>query len=412
MSESNKSETVEQMGIIQLPSVVIDMDGSAVVNLEGQRHAPTVLDPGLRNTAIYRTGISYINGRNGTILYRGYSLGELVRNSSFSEVACLLLNGKLPTSVEIENFENATREGRLLQRETMKLVNSLPEETPPLMALSCGIAALRSDSSPHYAEHLIGLAPSLIKELLRRRGDRQEPDMSTGSHLMAVLNAICGRTRILNAPIEDQLRLLDILLLAHAEHGMNCSTTAVRVAASARASAAAAVAAGVLCFSGRFHGGAADRVAPMLHAINESELSASEWLDQSLVSDPSFRLYGFGHRVYRTEDPRAAVLRAALDEYIQKDGYDDPYYETATKLADAVVVHPHFRNREIFPNVDLYSGSCFRALGIPGDLNSTVIAMGRMAGWLAHWREASSDGSPIIRPKDLYDGNPIPKRST
>lgn len=411
MSESDKSGATELTGIVQLPAVVKDVDGTAVVNLDGQRNVPTVLDPGLRNTAICRTGISYINGYTGTILYRGYSLDELASNSSYSEVACLLLNGILPTSLEIERFEGATQDARLLRREMTELISSLPEETPPLIALGSAIAALNPDSSPYYAEHLIGLAPSLVKEFLRRRVHRCEPEVSGESHLIAVLNATCGRTRVLNGSVRDQLHLLDILLLVHAEHGMNCSTTAVRVAASARASAAAAVAAGILCFSGRFHGGAADRIAPMLHAINESGLSANEWLDQSLGGDPKFRLYGFGHRVYRTEDPRAAVLRAALDEYIQRDGYEDPYYETATKIADAVAVHPYFRDREIFPNVDLYSGPCFRALGIPGDLNSTIIAMGRMAGWLAHYREASSEGSPIIRPRDLYDGLP-PARLT
>jgi citrate synthase len=285
------------------------------------------------------------------------------------------------------------------------------------VALSVGLAAgdsavqnaLPSEvgDSVEAAVALIGLSPGIMRALLARdRNIGNAIEFSDGSltFIEAMLGAACGISRTVMASGEEQLRLLNTLLIAHAEHGMNCSTTAVRTLASAGAGAGASLAGGLLCFSGRFHGGAADRVAGMLRQIRESGLTAAEWLDLEIARRGPVRVYGFGHRIYRTEDPRAAILRSALDRFAGEDGYHDDLLGITVNLADAAAMHPYFRERMIWPNVDLYSGACFRALGIPEHLNSSVIAIGRMAGWLAHWREAVAENSPIVRPRDLYDG--------
>jgi citrate synthase len=405
MSGSRETGSSEHSVARRLPRPSRDRDGTVVIDRSADRGGPAVLDPGLRNTAICRTAISHIDGVRGLILYRGIPLNEIVSSGSYAHVACLLLRDAAPTATAIEEFEYAAGLGRAYGMQMMRIVSSLSSRSP-LDALGSAMGACGLNEDETAVEQLVGLAPAIVHLYLASRGDHGRALGESNNHVWAVHNALCGITRPLSAPVEEQRRLLDAVLMAYAEHGMNCSTTAVRVLGSAGASASAAVATGIFCFGGSRHGGAADKVVDMLRSIRESGRHAEDWLMGELNANPDLKIFGFGHRVYRNEDPRTGIIRAALDRYRQFDDLYDPLDSIATELSAAIAAHPYFASRQIFPNVDLYVGACLRALGIPDDLYSTVITLGRTVGWLAHWIESRADRMPIIRPRDLYKDPP------
>jgi citrate synthase len=337
-------------------------------------------------------------------MYRRYLLNELVARASFSEIACLLVDGVRPDSSRLERFEQLAVDSRRRVRSGLKLRQSLTLGPLPLVALGSGIAVCGPYEDVEVSDRLIGVAPRLITELsIAGRAGRGVEVAEAGTHIEAVRAAVCGISRTPLGPKTEQLRLLNVLLTIYAEHGMNCSTTAVRTLMSAGASKPAAVAGGMFCFSGEMHGGAADRVGKMLRSIYSSRLSASQWLD-SVMQYPRFRLHGFGHRLYKIPDPRIQLLLTALNRYLTFDSYEDVLHKVAVDLASSASERKYFSDRKLHPNVDLFVGGCLRALGIPDHLSSTVMALGRMSGWLAHCREEGASDSPIVRPRDRYVG--------
>lgn len=400
-----------------------DENGTLVVDLSKQRGAmgPVVHDPGLRNTALSRSAISHLDGIKGELYYRGYSVLDLATQATFGQVVHLLLHGSPPSRQEATQFEENARQHRLLSEAQRRLICALPTSTHPMTALAVGLSTLdlqdprsvnASDSENTAAlERIIAVAPSIVGVFLHHRaglGTSYRPSVDD-SYVESVFRATCEPTYLLEDLTGERHQLLERMLIASAEHGMNCSTTAVRVVGSARAPPTAAVAAGIHAFSGRWHGGALERVGEMLRSVREKSASITQFVDRAAQGNPDHRLYGFGHRVYRAPDPRTSIALDAYERLVQTEGLADPLYATAVDLAFEVSRHPYFVERGIFPTVDLYSGLCYRAIGIPETLAGVVATLSRLTGWLAHWKEAVQAATPIVRPRDLHFGSFVPR---
>lgn len=380
----------------------------------GRLHADggsTFLDPGLRRTAICATDISEIDSSEGRILYRGQYLDRLVRTSSYVQVLQLLCG--VPTnSLEDQELDRLFGTYRTTGLKSIDALTSTLIRGPILTAMATALAtvddsgrgskAFEENTEVSRIARLMSLGVNALEMIAEKRfRHRSENYRIDGASLVErVWAALTGISREPTGPQASQLRLVEKLLIIHAEHGMNCSTTAVRVAGSAGNTAAASLACGILTFSGPRHGGAAARISSMLREILQSGLSVESWLDSYIGSDRSEKIDGIGHRVYSIEDPRVKLVQGALEEYRKFDTFYDPLHNVALRLARAVEGNDYFANRGVLPNVDLFSSSCFRALGIPSELRPAFIAVARMAGWYAHWLEASARDAPLIRPRD------------
>lgn len=392
-------------------------NGEQAVDLSSLRATTGLigLDPGFQNTASCRSAITFVDGENGILQYRGFPIESLAVNVSFLDVAQLLIRGELPSPSASEAFARAVRNDTLGQNHWTSFLANLPAQAPPMAVLASGINMLSmyfpqffvDDGDPDTFEAMVSrlfssflmIAVSIYR---RARGESivPGPELDYSSQFLRMM--FSQGDRAYEVPPE-RARILDALLVLHADHEQNCSTSAVRLVGSSRVNLYSSVCAGICALWGPLHGGANQRVMEMLERIRSENLSISTVLRQA--SEGRFRLSGFGHRVYKTYDPRARILKELSVGFLSRLSTDDPYLETALALEQAALAHPYFQDRRLYPNVDFYSGLLYRALGIPNNMFPVMFAMGRLPGWVAHWKEMH-DTTPfkIGRPRQLYVG--------
>lgn len=374
------------------------------------------LDPGFLNTGACESAITFIDGENGILRYRGYPIEQLAESSNFTEVAYLLTQGQLPTSSQLANWENDLTRHTLVHEDLKRLFDAFPPNAHPMAIMAAAVSALSTYyQEDHDAEDPQQVRASTIRLLAklptlaafshkRSQGHRyQYPDNSLG-YSARFLKMMFGYGTERYEIDEDQARALDQLLILHADHEQNCSTTTVRIVGSSKANLFASVSAGISALWGRLHGGANQRVLEMLEDIAADGGGSDKFLKLARDKNSSFRLMGFGHRVYKNYDPRAKILKTAADKILSKIGREDPLLDIARRLEEAALSDSYFVERNLYPNVDFYSGIIYRAMGIPTNMFTVMFALGRLPGWIAHWMEGNADQTPIGRPRQVYTG--------
>jgi len=392
--------------------------GLDISRLLGQTGRVT-LDVGFVNTAACTSAITYIDGDAGILRYRGYPIAELARQSTFLEVAYLLIYGELPTAAQLDGFCHLLKTHTLLHEEMRRFFDGFPRDAHPMAVLSAAVSALSTfyqDSlDPFDREQveistvrMIAKLPTIASYAYKKSIGQPllYPDNSLG-YGEDFLRMTFGvpTTRYEVDPVHA--RVLDMLFILHADHEQNCSTSTVRLVGSGHASLFASVSAGVNALSGPLHGGANAAVLEMLQQIHASGDDARGFVTKVKNKQSGVRLMGFGHRVYHNYDPRAAIVKAAAQEVLARMPAPDPLLDIALHLEEIALSDGYFVERKLYPNVDFYTGLIYKAMGFPTRMFTVLFALGRLPGWIAQWREMISDpGTKIGRPRQVYVGQP------
>lgn len=402
----------------ELP-VVVGTENEAALDIGNLRTRAGIvtLDRGYANTGSCRSAITYTDGENGVLRYRGYPIETLAVESTFVETAYLLIFGELPTSQQLAEFRRLLTEHEFIHEDMRHHFDGFPPHAPPMAILSAMINAAGCFQpvlmQPEDDEHFMEPAARLMSKIrtiaaASYRKSIGKPIIYPRSDLRYTANFLhmmFSKPYTLYEPDATVVEALDRLLILHADHEQNCSTSTVRMVASSQASLHASVAAGVCALWGPLHGGANVAVIEMLSEIVASRSSPKRFLEQVKRKDSSRRLMGFGHRVYKNFDPRAKIIKDSCDRLLAKLGIRDPYLEVAVELEQIALKDAYFVERKLYPNVDYYSGIIMRALQIPTDMFTVMFAIGRLPGWIAHWREVHTDTSARIdRPRQIYVG--------
>jgi citrate synthase len=411
---SHKGTTAE---FAVLPAV----DGKDAVDFASftKQTGLTTLDQGFVNTASTRSAITYIDGDAGILRYRGYPIEDLARNSTYLEVAWLLIYGELPTQSELVEFEEKVRRHTLLHEDLKRFFSALPHTAHPMSVLSSAVSAL----STYYEDSLNPHDPEMV-ELSTIRLLAKLPVIAAYAHKKAIGQAFLYPDNSLSF-VENFLKLnfgnlaeiyqvnpvlvkaLDRLLILHEDHEQNASTSTVRLVGSTEANMFASISAGIQALSGPLHGGANEAVLTMLGQIRESGEGVSRFIERVKNKEDGIRLMGFGHRVYKNFDPRATLVKESADEVLADLGVRDPLLDIAKELEQAALADDYFVERKLYPNVDFYTGVIYKAMGFPTRMFTVLFAIGRLPGWIAQWREANDDpATKIGRPQQLYVGPP------
>ncbi|HEX5421519.1 MAG TPA: citrate synthase [Gammaproteobacteria bacterium] len=377
------------------------------------------LDSGYANTGACESAITYIDGERGVLRYRGYPIEELAERSTFVETAYLLIFGELPTAVQLADFRALLREHELIHEDMRHHFDGFPPNSPPMAILSAMINAvgcfqpvfMQAEDNNHFMEPAARLmskvrtiAAASYRKSVGRPMNYPRPELRYTANFLHMLFSDPFR---LYEPDSVVIEALDRLLLLHADHEQNCSTSTVRMVGSSRANLYASVAAGVCALWGPLHGGANAAVIEMLTQLRDSGEKVEHFVERVKRKDSDVRLMGFGHRVYKNFDPRARIIKAACDALLAKLGTSDPLLELALELEAAALEDEYFIERKLYPNVDYYSGIIMRAIGIPTNMFTVIFAIGRLPGWIAHWREVRTAAhSRIDRPRQVYVGAP------
>jgi citrate synthase len=375
------------------------------------------LDLGYKNTGATKSAITFLDGDNGILRYRGYPIEELADKSNFMEVAYLLIFGELPTKPQYDKFTHDIKTHTLVHEDVKKILDGFPSTAHPmgvLASLFCSQTAFYPEAlDPNRSAELVYL--SIVRSLAKM------PTFAAWAYKNAVGHPVnypdnsqdyCARfmKMMFALPAEDYevdpvvANALDKLFILHADHEQNCSTSTVRIVGSAKASIYSSISAGINALWGPLHGGANQEVIVMLENIRRDGGDTDKWIAKAKDKNSGFRLMGFGHRVYKNFDPRAKIIKKAADDVLGKLGINDPVLEIAQKLEEAALKDPYFVERKLYPNVDFYSGIIYRALGIPVDMFTVMFAMGRLPGWIAQWKELRENKEPIGRPRQIYTG--------
>lgn len=377
----------------------------------------TAYDPALANTAVCKSAITYIDGDRGILRYRGIPIEHFSQLPSFVEVAWLLIFGRLPQQSELMDFRERLTAHELLHEGLKNQFQYLPADAPPMAILSAMVSNLacfhRQLLDLEDTNQLVEAAARLISKVRtiaafsyrRSRGlpfIYPDPNLRYCANFLHMMFSLPYKQYVAPPEIEEALNLIFIL---HADHEQNCSTTAVRVVGSARANLFASCAAGVSALWGPLHGGANVEVLNMLERIHHGGLSPEQCIRDAKDRTNPFRLYGFGHRVYRNFDPRARMLKTLCEKVFATLRHKDPLLDIARKLEELALADPYFVERKLYPNVDFYSGILLRSIGIPTNMFTVIFAIGRLPGWIAHWKEQHDDAnSRILRPRQVYTG--------
>ena len=382
-------------------------------------------DPGFANTAVCRSTITYIDGDAGILRHRGYPIEELAAQSSFVEVAYLLIHGELPTPRELGLFGSRVRARSELAEPLQRFFKSFPKDAHPMSVLASAVSAL----SAFYPDSLDPLDPEQVEVSTERllaqvpvlaacafKQSLQQPFLLPDPSL-GLVEDFCRMSLTSSAApeVDDQIvRALDLLFVLHADHEQNCSTSTVRFVGSAHASLHASISAGIGALSGPLHGGANQAVLEMLTQIRDSDDDVASFVRRVKQRENHARLMGFGHRVYKNYDPRAAIIKKTADELLSALGKRDELLDIALKLESVALSDDYFVDRKLYPNVDFYTGLLYRAMGFPPEMFTVLFAIGRLPGWVAQWREMITDPETRIgRPRQLYVGSaqrPYPVR--
>ncbi len=386
-------------------------------------------DPGYANTGSCSSAITYVNGEEGALHYRGYPIEEIAeQHGSFIETAWLLIFGKLPTREERQEFRQMLTNNELLHEDLRHHFEGFPSKGHPMAILSAAVNAMGCYHPDlleiQTEEEFIQAAAKVISKVrtIAAWSYRKSqglpfmyPDPSL-SYCQNFLHMMFSEPYRLYEPKREEVRALSLFFLLHADHEQNCSCSTVRMVQSTQANLFASVSAGICALWGKLHGGANAGVIRMLHEIQARDMDIETYLER--VKKKEFRLMGFGHRVYKSFDPRARILRKAANDLLETLGTDDPLLDLAMELAEKAMNDDYFISRKLYPNVDFYSGIILRALNIPVDMFPVMFAIGRMPGWIAHWYEAFNSGQEKIhRPRQIYIGErrrpyvPMDKRS-
>ncbi len=406
---------------IEMP-VLVGTDGEVAVDISKLRDQTGMItyDPGLGNTAACQSSVTYIDGDKGILRYRGIPIEQFTTKPNFVEVAWLLIFGRLPKRDELQAFSDRLTENELLHEGLKHQFQHIPVDAPPMAILSATLNNLACYHQSFLAledvEALTEAAARLISKVRtiaafsyrRSRGwpfIYPDPKLRYCANFLHMMFSIPYQQYVVTPEVEDALNLIFIL---HADHEQNCSTSTVRTVGSARANVFASCAAGVSALWGPLHGGANVEVLQMLERIHAGGLSADDCIKAAKDKTNPFRLFGFGHRVYKNYDPRAKILRECCDRVFAKLNREDPLLDIARKLEELALQDPYFVDRKLYPNVDFYSGILLRAIGIPTNAFTVCFAIGRLPGWIAHWKEQHDEAtSRIIRPRQVYTGNDI-----
>ena len=397
-------------------------DGDSVIDFS-KLNASTGLnayDIGFVNTASTKSAITYIDGDAGILRYRGYPIEQLAGSKSFVETAYLLIYGQLPNAQELSAWEERLSRHTLIHEDLKNIFHSMPQSAHPMSVLSASVSALSTfyqDSLNPHDDYQVEL--STVRLLAKL------PTLVAYSHKNALGQALLYPDNSLSY-VENFLRMsfgnmaepfvqnpvitkaLDTLLVLHADHEQNCSTATVRLVGSSEANLFASVSAGVSALFGPLHGGANEAVLEMLASIRDSGESVQKFVERVKNKENGIKLMGFGHRVYKNMDPRATIVKATADRVLADLGVSDPLLDIAKELEAAALADEYFISRKLYPNVDFYTGVIYKAMGFPTRMFTTLFAMGRLPGWIAHWREMNHDASTKIgRPQQLYIGETV-----
>ncbi len=390
-----------------------------VSNLRSVTGGLITLDQGYKNTGSCTSKITFLDGEEGILRYRGYAIEELAEKADFLEVAYLLIFGELPTTAALERFHKDIKDQAIVDEDVKKILDGFPKSAHPMGVLASLTSALIAfnpssvnvDSPEDMYKAIVkimGKFPVLVAWTLRKRTG-QPLDYGDDS-LGYVDNILKMMFKKSNAEYKADPRVskaLDKLLILHADHEQNCSTSTVRIVGSSHAGLFASLSAGISALWGPLHGGANQAVLEMLEAIKADGGDTKKFMAKAKDKDDPFRLMGFGHRVYKNFDPRAKIIKIAADEVLESLGIDDPILEIAKALEKEALNDPYFVDRKLYPNVDFYSGIIYRAMGIPVEMFTVMFALGRLPGWIAQWKEMRENKEPIGRPRQIYTGSPL-----
>lgn len=385
-------------------------------NLRSVTDSVITLDPGYKNTGSCESAVTFLDGDKGILRYRGYSIEELAEKASFLEVSFLLIFGELPNQAQLDKFHADIKAQSIVDEDVRKIVDAFPKSAHPmgvLASLTSALTAFNPSSVNVDSEEdmykaivkIIGKFPVLVAWTLRKK---QGLPLDYGDkHLEYVENILKMMFKQPNEEYKHNpilIDALDKLLILHADHEQNCSTSTVRIAGSSHAGLFASLSAGISALWGPLHGGANQAVLEMLEAIKADGGDTKKYMAKAKDKNDPFRLMGFGHRVYKNFDPRAKIIKKAADEVLNDLGIEDPILDIAKGLEKEALNDPYFVERKLYPNVDFYSGIIYRAMGIPTDMFTVMFALGRLPGWIAQWREMRLGKEPIGRPRQIYIG--------
>ncbi len=418
--------------IFELP-VVVGTENEKAIDISKLRNTASHIsfDPGFANTAVCQSAITFVDGEKGILRYRGIPIEELAEHSTFLETAYFLIYGELPTQTQLDKFSQAFSEHAMIHEDMKNFFDGYPSSGHPmgiLSAMVCSLSAyypelIKPDSSPQDIDTMVVQLLSKVRTICAfsyRKSTGQpfvypRPDLKYIPNFLNMMFAPpAGEYRI----DEDEVRALRALLILHADHEQNCSTSTVRLVGSSKANLFASISAGICALWGPLHGGANQKVIEMLEEIRAQGGSVQKFVNKAKDSQGHFRLMGFGHRVYKNFDPRSKIIKERAYALLEKKGIRDPLLEIAVQLEEIALKDEYFIERKLYPNVDFYSGIIYRAIGIPLNMFPVMFAIGRMPGWIAHWKEMVEDPSTKIgRPRQIYIGSrkrsyiPINKRN-
>ncbi len=376
------------------------------------------LDTGYKNTGATKSAITFLDGEQGILRYRGYSIEQLAEKSSFLEVAFLLIYGELPTEKQIAGFQNEISRHTLVHEDMKKFFDAFPSHSHPMGQLGSLVCSL----STFYPE---SLKNNQTNEEINQTIIKMLAKMSTivswiykksfGHPIIYPQNKYDYVSNFLHMTFGQRTEetvvdpvLVDVmnkLLILHADHEQNCSTSTVRIVGSSECNLYASISAGIAALWGPLHGGANQAVIEMLEQIKNDGGDTQKWIAKAKDKNDPFRLMGFGHRVYKNFDPRAKIIKKACDDVLEKLGVNDPVLEIAKQLEEVALKDDYFVQRKLYPNVDFYSGIIYRALGFPTEMFTVLFALGRLPGWIAQWKEMKENKEPIGRPRQVYTGS-------
>jgi len=416
---TNKAKLVIGDKIHEL-EIIKGSEGELAIDITNLRNDTGFItsDTGYKSTGATRSAITFLDGEKGVLRYRGYPIEQLAEQSSFLEVAYLLVYGELPTAAELESFTHGITMHTLIHEDMKKLYEGYPEKAHPMGILASMISAL----STFYPDaHNTRLEPEQVDITVKRliaksatiaawsyRKSQGFPVMYPQNRLSYCANFLYMMFAL---PTDEYkinptvVKALNTLLILHADHEQNCSASTVRIAGSSHASLYAAISSGVCALWGPLHGGANQEVIEMLEKIHAQGGDVAKMVEKAKSKDSDFRLMGFGHRVYKNFDPRAKIIKNVCDEVLDELGIDDPLLDIAKSLEKVALNDSYFVERKLYPNVDFYSGILYRAIGIPTEMFTVMFALGRLPGWIAQWKEMRDNNEPISRPRQIYVGH-------
>lgn len=415
----SKIATVEIEGKKYEFPIIVGTENEMAINISSFRGATNgviTIDPGYKNTGSCQSAITFLDGEEGILRYRGYAIEELAEKADFLEVAYLLIFGELPTATQLKSFHDDIREQSLVAEDMKKILDGFPQSAHPMGVLSSLTNALIAfnpssvnvDSEEEMYRAIVKIMakfPVLAAWAHRKRAglplDYGDDTMGYVDNFLKMMFKKPNGDYTSNKIV---VNALDKLLILHADHEQNCSTSTVRMVGSSHAGLFASLSAGINALWGPLHGGANQAVIEMLEAIKEDGGDTKKFMAKAKDKDDPFRLMGFGHRVYKNFDPRAKIIKKAADEVLANLGVNDPILDIAKGLEKEALEDPYFVDRKLYPNVDFYSGIIYRALGIPVEMFTPMFALGRLPGWIAQWREMRFRKEPIGRPRQIYIG--------